>query len=92
MGLFFVVMEICRGKITTLPPKQVARLGIKLDVEELDCCAAIFSCDSFTSRIRNVSLARLGAFIMAERGSHGNGVQCIEFRSLYKKNFEIDDA
>jgi hypothetical protein len=42
-----------------MPPKQVARLGIELDVEELNCCAAIFACDSFTSRIRNLDRARL---------------------------------
>ena len=63
VDLFFVVMKICRGKNTTLPPKQVARLGIELDVEELDSCAAIFARESFTSRIRNVDLARLEAFI-----------------------------
>jgi hypothetical protein len=70
VDLFFVVMEICRGKITTLPPKQVARLGIELDVEELECCAALFARDAFSSRIRNVDLARLEAFIMRQQEKH----------------------
>jgi NTP pyrophosphatase (non-canonical NTP hydrolase) len=80
VDFFVVVMEICRGKNTTLPLKQVTRLGIELDLEELDCCAAICACDSFTSRIRNVNLARLEAFIMTECSSHGNGVPVYRFQ------------
>jgi hypothetical protein len=92
VDLFFVVMEICRGKITTLPPKQVARLGIELDVEALECCAALFARDALSCRIRNVDLARLEAFIMTECGSRGNGVPVYRIEEFVQKNYEIDDA